>query len=105
VRTHRGAPPAEFAARYRPTGPVAHAQPGSVDDFLTNRLCLYSADKRGRIYRGDIAHPPWPRRPAESEIERNTMAEPLGVRLPEAKPLLHFADRLDVVAWRIQRID
>lgn len=105
MRTHRGAPPAEFKARYRPTGPRAHAAPGSLDEFLTHRLCLYSVHKNGTIYRGDIAHPPWPLRPAEAEIDRNTMTEPLGVRLPDAKPLLHFAERLDVVAWRIRPID
>lgn len=67
VRTHRGAPPAEFKARYWPTGQVAHAAPGSLDDFLTNRLCLYAVDKNARIYRGDIAHPPWPMRRTVSQ--------------------------------------
>lgn len=104
VRTHRGAPPADFVARYRPTGPVAHAGPGSLDRFLTDRLCLYAAERKGRIYRGDIAHRQWPLRPAEAEVERNTMTISLGVQLPKTEPLLHFADQLDVVAWRIRRI-
>ena len=33
IRTHRGAPAAEFCARYRPTGPVFRADPGSLEPF------------------------------------------------------------------------
>lgn len=58
----------------------------------------------GRLFRGDIDHAPWPLQPAEAEIEQNTMADAAGFRLPEAKPILHYAERLDVVAWRIERV-
>ena len=104
LRTHRDVAPAEFIASYRPTGPVRIPDPGSLDDFLTMRLCLYSAAPDGTIYRGDIAHPPWPLQPAEAEVERNTMADQLKIRLPDVPPLLHFAKRLDVVAWRIRKV-
>ena len=102
-RLHPRPPVAAFAARYRPTGPVFHATPGSLDHWLTQRLCLYSADRRGRVYRGDIAHRPWPLQAAEAEVARNSMARPLGLRLPDTPPLLHFARRLDVVAWTARR--
>lgn len=105
ARTHRGARPATFSCAYHPTGPVAHAVAGSLADFLTNRLCLYSADSAGRIYRGDIDHAPWPLQPASAEIERNTMTGAIGVVLPDVAPLLHFAKKLDVVAWRIGKIE
>jgi uncharacterized protein YqjF (DUF2071 family) len=101
VRTHRGAPPAEFVGRYRPAGPAVAARAGTLDHWLTERYCLYAADRRGVVRRGDIYHDPWPLRPAEAEVERNTMADPLGVRLPDVPPVLHFARRLDVVAWRL----
>jgi hypothetical protein len=29
----------------------------------------------------------------------NTLAAPLGVRLPDRPPLLHYADRQDVIGW------
>src|SRR5262249_14421600 len=63
-RTHRGAKPATFAARYRPTGPPTQSLPGTLEQFLTERYCLYSADPSGRCYRGEIAHIPWPLQPA-----------------------------------------
>jgi uncharacterized protein YqjF (DUF2071 family) len=43
-RTHRGSPGAELKARYRPTGRASAAEPGTLDHWLTERYCLYSAD-------------------------------------------------------------
>lgn len=100
-RTHRGAPPASLRLRYRSTGPTYHSRPGTLDHFLTHRLCLYAADRKGGIYRGDIRHARWPLRPAEAEIEVNQMTKQIDVELPDTEPLLHFAKRLDVVAERI----
>ncbi len=102
-RTHRGAPMADFAGRYGPVGGVFLSQKGSLEAFLTERYCLYAAKPAGssrkRIWRGEIHHAPWPLQPAEAEFESNTMTAPLGLRLPDTPPLLHFARRLDVLAW------
>jgi hypothetical protein len=98
-RTHKGEPPADFAAAYGPTGEVFHAQPGSLEHFLTARYCLYAADAQGRVYRGEIDHPDWPLQPAWAEIERNTMTGPIGLTLPADRPHLLFTRKLDVVAW------
>ena len=103
-RTHRRAPPAEFAASYRPVGPVRHVAKGSLEDFLTHRLCLYCRSPADQIFRGDIDHVPWPLQPAECEIARNTMAGAAGIRLPDTKPIVHYAALLDVVAWKIKPI-
>jgi uncharacterized protein YqjF (DUF2071 family) len=103
ARTHRGAPAAALRARYRPLGDAAPAAPGTLAQWLTERYCLYSVDGRGRAWRGEIHHAPWPLQPAEAEFESNRMAEPLGLTLSGA-PLLHFARRLDVVAWPPQRV-
>jgi len=101
--THRLGPlatSAEFVGRYWPTGDVFRAERGSLANWLTERYCLYTVDGKGRPIRGDILHAPWPLQPAEAEIERNTMAGPSGIILPNVPPLLHFARRLDVVIWR-----
>jgi len=103
-RTHRGAPAAEFSARYRPVGDVYTSAPGTLESWLTDRYCLYAADGRGRVYRGEIHHPPWPLQQAEAQWERNTMSEPLGITLPAEQPLLHFSARLDVVGWGLERL-
>ena len=41
----------------------------------------------------------WPLRPAEVEVETLRMTEQIGVTLPDTAPLLHFSERLDVLAW------
>jgi len=103
-RTHRGAPPAELRGSYRPTGPVYTATRESLEAWLTERYCLYSVDRQGRIHRGEIHHAPWPLQKAEALFERNSPAQASGLYLPKTPPLLHFARRLDVLAWAIQPV-
>lgn len=97
-RAH-GPTTATLAANYRPIGTPFQAARGSLEEFLTERYCLYNLDHRGAPYRLEIHHPPWPLQPAEATFARNTMAEAAGVPLPDVKPLLHFSRRQDVVAW------
>jgi uncharacterized protein len=104
VRTHRGAQPAEFAARYRPVGEPFESGPDTIENFLTERYCLYSADRRGNVRRGDVHHHLWPLQSAEAEVRTLTMTQQIVVKLPDIDPLLHFSKRLDVLAWLPRRI-
>lgn len=104
-RTHRGVAPATFAARYcQLAGPLATYP--VLTYFLTERYHLYSIDARRRVYRAEINHKPWPLEPAEVHFMRSPdeMTRPLGVRLPETPPLLHYAARLEVVAGLPYRV-
>jgi uncharacterized protein YqjF (DUF2071 family) len=103
-RTHRGAHPAEFAARYGPSGPQFAAQPGSLEHWLTERYCLYASAPDGALLRGEIHHAPWPLQSASASIATNTMAAAAGVALPAEGPHLLFARRLDVVGWTPERV-
>ena len=102
-RTSRGAPPAKFAARYRPMGPARPPLAKTLEHFLTERYCLFTMDKAGKAYSLDIHHPPWPLQAAEAEITSNTMADAGGIRLPAIQPLLHFSKRQDMVGWGIRK--
>jgi uncharacterized protein YqjF (DUF2071 family) len=99
VRTHRGAPRAEYAARYKSVQDPFTSRPGTLENFLTERYCLYAADGRGKLLRGDIHHHPWPLQRAETEIGSLAMTEQIGLTLPETGPILHFSKRLDTLAW------
>jgi len=90
-------PRVQFVGRYRPTGPAFQPQRGTLEYFLTERYCLYTADRT--VKRLEIHHPPWTLQVAEAELGVNTMTEPIGIVLPAEKPLLHFAKRQDAVAW------
>jgi uncharacterized protein YqjF (DUF2071 family) len=103
-RTHRNAAPATFQGQYGPSGPAYLSQPGTLESWLTERYCLYAANQRGTIWRADIHHQQWPLQPAEAEIEHNSMTEQIRLSLPDTQPLLHFARRLDVIAWLPQRL-
>lgn len=95
---HRG-PPARFEARYRATGPVELAAPGSLEAWLTDRRRLFAIDREGRVLRTEIRHRAWPLQPAAARIEIERMASAHGLTLPDEPPHLRFAARLDVVAW------
>ncbi len=98
-RTQSGAPPAELRARYRPTAPAFSATAGSLEQWLTERYCLYTVDSGGRVVRIHIHHPQWQLQAAEAVFDRNTMAAAHGVVLPPMEPLLHFSRRQDVIVW------
>ncbi len=105
ARTHRNAEPAAFQGQYQPTGSTYLSTPGTLESWLTERYCLYAANRRGVIWRSDIHHRQWPLQPAEAEIECNRMTNQIRLTLPDTKPLLHFARKLEVVAWLPQRLD
>lgn len=90
---------AELSARYRPAGPVFQSVPGTLEHFLTERYALYVVLRDRTVVRGDVHHLPWNLQPAEADIERNTVVEAEGIRLPEGPPLLHFAARQDTLVW------
>ncbi len=96
--------PAEFKARYRSLGSSATIAQDPLADWLTARCCLYAADPRGGLWRGEIDHSPWPLEAAEAVLETNTIADAMGFELPIAEPLLYFSRRLDVVAWTLDRV-
>lgn len=104
TRTHRGAPPAHFAARYGPTGGIYTSRDGSLEAWLTERYCLYTVDKHRRLYRAEIHHVRWPLQPAGAAIQANTMAAAAGITLPATAPLLHFVRRLDIINWLLQPV-
>jgi uncharacterized protein YqjF (DUF2071 family) len=101
-RDPRGAP-ARFDARYRATGGVRHAEPGSLEAWLVERYRLYTVDERGAVFAGDIHHRPWTLEDAVADIRANTMTAPHGIDLA-GEPLVQFARRQDVVFWPLRHL-
>lgn len=105
VRVAGDGPPAELRGRYRPSGERFNAVEGSIEYFLTERYCLYTLDEGRRLHRADIHHPPWPLQRAEASFAVNTMAAGFGLPLDaQPGPLLHYAERQDVLIWTIQPV-
>jgi|SRR5580658_5734492 uncharacterized protein YqjF (DUF2071 family) len=96
--------PAEFRANYRPTAEVRLRETGSLENWLTERYCLYTTH-RGEVYRGEIHHQRWPLQQAEAAFEKNTVAAAAGISLPDTTPSVLFARRLEVLIWPLRRTD
>ncbi len=105
-RTQRGASSAQFEASYRPCGPAFRAQRGSLEAWLTERYCYYTAPRdahKGRLYRCEIHHLPWRLQMAQATICSNTMALSHGIELPATEPLLHHARKMQALIWPLRR--
>ncbi len=101
-RSHMGRV-AEFEGEYRPVSPTRTAVAGSLEHFLTERYCLY-AFEADRLYRAEIHHLPWPLQDAHAEISLNTMSTAAGIQLPDEAPLLHYAEKIEVLIWTPERL-
>lgn len=99
-RVDRRAGRAELEMTYAPTGPVQPSQPGTLEHWLTARFRLFALTRRRRLLAARIAHDPWPLQPASARIDRCTMLDPLGLKLPDESPLLHFSKRIEVLVQR-----
>ncbi len=91
-----------FNARYRGLGPstrLAENRSGTLEHFVTERSCLFSTDRTGQPVRANLHYVPWPLEDAEAEIERNDLAESIGLTLPDTDPILHYSRRLAVYIW------
>jgi len=97
-RTQRNQPPAAFVGKYRPTGDPFFAKPDTLEYWLTARYCLYTADRKGKLLRGEIDHPPWPLQSAELRVEENSLLDWLPVD-HQAAPHLLFSREVAVRAW------
>jgi hypothetical protein len=90
-----------FSGRYRAAGKESVSAPGSLEEFLFERYCLYATDRAGRLHRSEIHLEPWSVRRAEAEIELATIA-PLELN---GSALCHVAARQDLVVWPLEALD
>jgi hypothetical protein len=97
-RTDCSTTPAALEMEYGPIGESFHAEPGSLEHWLTERYSLFAINRHGAIASADVEHIPWPLHRAEAAFKTNTMFQPLGLKPRSSQPLLHFANDLNVVA-------
>lgn len=105
ARKDKRAREAIFSAVYRPTSAVYRSEPGTLEQWLTERYCLYSTDRKGSLYRGEIDHVPWPLQSAEAEFRSNSLPASFGIALPDTPPLLHMAQKLQVRVWPLEKLE
>jgi len=102
------AEPVIFMARYRGLGPtrkLAENRYGTLEYFLTERHCMFTSNRAGQLFRANIHYITWPLEDAEAVIECNDLATALGIKLPEQKPVLHYARQLAVYIWPTELVE
>jgi uncharacterized protein len=85
-----GEPGRVFSTRYRSTAETFHAEPGSLESFLTERYRLFTAEGQAEIH-----HDLWLLSPAEAEVDLASIA-PFSLT---GAPRCHFAFRQDALIW------
>jgi uncharacterized protein len=103
-RIHSYAPSGVFSATYRPISSVYQAQRGTLEYWLIERYCLYTVVERNKVFRATIHHKPWPLQQADAEIMYNSLASADGLHLPATPPLLHYAQKQEVLVWPLHRV-
>ncbi len=85
--------------------PLPQSKPGDHAHFLTERYMLYSANAAGQLFRSRIWHKPWPLQNAELLSLQDGLVLAAGIPVNHTQPpVLHYADELDVRAWRLERL-
>jgi hypothetical protein len=54
------------------------------------------------VFRAEIHHPAWRLRTASAELDLDSLL-PTGI-VPAATPLLHYAEREDVLVWMLREV-
>jgi hypothetical protein len=94
--------PAQCSVRYAPAGPVVPAAAGTLEQFLVERYLLY-AWSRGRLYRGQVHHAPYPLQRAEVSMLEEDMVQAAGIARPDEAPLAHYAREVRVHVYPLRR--
>jgi uncharacterized protein len=101
-RTETDASEAQLDAAWKIGERLPESRPGTLEFFLTERYCLYTAH-REHLYRSRIFHDPWPLQRAELSSFNSTMIESHALPTPDGEPLLHYAEAISVDIWMLEK--
>jgi uncharacterized protein YqjF (DUF2071 family) len=104
VRRGSAVPNVTCAIRCKPTGSAMPAQVGTLEHFLVERYLLDAAH-RGRLYRGQVHHSPYPLQTAEVAALDETLLAAAGIDRPTDMPLAHFARGVRVEVFPLTHAD
>lgn len=92
-----------FCGKYKPITDVFEAKKHSLDYWLIERYCLYTTHNN-RLFRGEINHKPWPLQRANADILTNSMIPIKDFNPQNQVPILHYANRMDVLLWGLEEV-
>ncbi|MGI8893922.1 MAG: YqjF family protein [Bacteroidia bacterium] len=102
--SYRKDEPAELEVSYQPLSEIFESKPGSLEEFLTERYCLFQNIGEKKLIEIDIHHLKWQLQQADAIFTKNSITRPAGIKLPEDKPLLHYSKTLKVAIFPVKFI-
>ena len=86
-------------------GEAMQAEPGSLEEFLFERYCLYTSHKE-KLCIAHTHHDPWVFRKGEAEVMSNTLTESYDLGISDVlKPdLIHISDGVLVHMWSVEEV-
>ncbi|HWK22969.1 MAG TPA: DUF2071 domain-containing protein [Ureibacillus sp.] len=94
----------QLLCNYKSLSAAQPTEKGSMEEWLVERYCLYTVNKKGVIYRADILHEPWNLEKAEADFYENTLLSSLNIISETEKPILHYAKKRVIQFWPIAPI-
>jgi uncharacterized protein YqjF (DUF2071 family) len=96
-----------FCADFQPHGVSRESAANSLDAWLLERYRAFVRDRRGRLYRMAVEHPPWQWQDASLICSAPQLGESWGIDLEESYALSHYSDGLaaNVRPFEIIRFD
>ena len=120
-RTHPGVESAYIDVTYGPKGESFQPETGTLEQFLVENYRFYLASgdvggfgggedaggsqTDGRVFYGDVAHPPWDVYEADVTLRSTNLFEVNGFERPEEPPLAHYSPGVPVDADRVRTLD
>jgi uncharacterized protein len=102
-RVYPSAPPAGCRVVYEPTGGVAPAAVGSIEEFLLERYVLY-AYRGKRLLAARVHHDPYQISPALLHYLQETLISAAGIARPDDPPLVHYSRSIVTEASGLVRV-
>lgn len=97
--------PAELSIDWTIGPEIGTAEPGTLEHFLCERYYLYSTDRYGDLFRGQVHHPPYPLHQATVDHLKQSMLTAAGfpVNRPPDLPV-YYSPGVDVEVFELQRV-
>jgi uncharacterized protein len=94
---------ANWVGDFKPIAEPIHPVKESFDEWMAERYCLYTFNKKGKTLRSDILHRPWLLQEVQAEIYENTLLSSLNIQPDSHSPIFHYAKQQDVRFWPLVR--
>jgi uncharacterized protein YqjF (DUF2071 family) len=92
----------QLCSDFTPRGEVHAVVEGSLDAWLLERYVAYAPDRRGRLRRMVVAHPPWQVQDVAVQSMVNRLGEAWGVGLNRQPDRVHYSAGMSTLLWPFQ---